>query len=170
MVWNKGSLTEQQMKRTVTILIETTYKTNSRMRGATLTVQCPVRSSATIAWPAPPLRTEHDVSWYQISRFVWPVWVSLPSCVTSWLLVKINPVLVKPRTQVLRCLFFFMSFYLEHDTYSAYPSLSESMSHILYQRWARKTYCNSFNLVKKHSYFPLVCFLMPWMSSWLCNI
>jgi len=44
--WDKGSLTEQQRKRTVTtiILIRRIYKTNSGMHRASLTARCPALS------------------------------------------------------------------------------------------------------------------------------
>jgi len=38
---DKGSLTEHQMKRTVTIVIKRIYKTNSKMHSAALTTQVP---------------------------------------------------------------------------------------------------------------------------------
>ena len=99
---NKGSLTEQQTKGTVitTILIRRIYKTNGKMHKVALTAQCRVRSQAATTsapQPAPLLRTQHEGTWCQIPCFVWPVWVSLSDCVPSWLLVKINPVLAKPR-------------------------------------------------------------------------
>ena len=98
---DKESLTEQQTKRTVTtILIRRIYKTNSEMHRATLTARCPVRSRAASAFPprSSPTGTQHDGTWYGIPCSAWPVWVSLPGCVPSWLLVKINPALAEPRT------------------------------------------------------------------------
>jgi len=46
----------------------------------------------------PPTRTQHAGTWYQIPCFVWPVWVSPPGRVPSWILVKTNPVLAEPWT------------------------------------------------------------------------
>jgi len=89
--WDKGSLTEQQVKRTVatTILIKRIYKTDSKMHRATLTVHCPTCSWAVAIFPlaSSPTGTQHDSTWYQIPCSVWPVWVSQPGCVPSWLLV-----------------------------------------------------------------------------------
>jgi len=50
---DKGSLTAQQTKRTVTtiILIRRIYKSNSEMHWSTLNVQCPTRSWAAIHFP-----------------------------------------------------------------------------------------------------------------------
>ena len=48
----------------------------------------------------PPARTQHDSTWYGIPCSVWLGWVSPASCVCSWLLVKINPVLAEPRTHM----------------------------------------------------------------------
>ena len=64
---DKDGLTEQQRKRTTTILIERIYN-NKWICRETLTTWCPVCSRATITLPqpAPPLRTEHDVTWYWI--------------------------------------------------------------------------------------------------------
>jgi len=47
----------------------------------------------------PPTRTQHDGTWYGIPCSVWPGGVSPPGCVPSWILVKINPLLAKPRTK-----------------------------------------------------------------------
>jgi len=38
---------------------------------------------------SPSSYAEHDVIWYWIS--LWPVWVSYPSCVPSYLLVYLQP-------------------------------------------------------------------------------
>jgi len=50
---DKGSLTEQHTKQTVTttILIRKTYKTDSERHRATLSARCPERSRATINFP-----------------------------------------------------------------------------------------------------------------------
>ena len=103
MGWDKGSLTEQQTKGTVTttIWIRKTDNTNSRTHRAALTACCHACSQAATAFPpprSPPTGTQHGGMWYWIPCSVWPDWVSLPGCVPSWLLVKINPVLVEPRT------------------------------------------------------------------------
>ena len=100
---DKGSLTEQQTKWTVTttILISRVYKTNSKMHRAVLTTWCPAGSRAMTPFPPPrsPAGTQHGGTWYQTPCSVWPVWVSPPGWVPSWFLVKINPVLAKPRTR-----------------------------------------------------------------------
>ena len=101
---DKGSLTEQWTKWTVItiILIRRIYKTNSEMHRVTLTAQCPTCSRATInfpPWPAPPSETQHMVL---NTLSLWPVWVSWPGCVPSWLLVKVDPVLAKPRTRAYK--------------------------------------------------------------------
>jgi len=100
---DEGSLTEQQTKQrvTTTILIRGIYQTAK----CTEQLSPPDDQRApepelTSPWPAPPLRTEHSGTWYRILQSVWPVWVSLPFCVPSWLLVKINPVPSKPRTSL----------------------------------------------------------------------
>ena len=48
----------------------------------------------------PPTATQRDGTWYGRPCSVWPGWgwVSPPGCAPSWILVKINPVLAKPRT------------------------------------------------------------------------
>ena len=50
--WDKGSLSEQQTKGTVTttVQIRRTYKTNSEMDRATLTAWCPAGSQAVTAF------------------------------------------------------------------------------------------------------------------------
>ena len=70
------------------------------MHRAALTARCPTRSQAATDFPlsSSPTGTQHGSSWYRIPSSVWPVWVSSPSCVPSWLLVKINPVLAESRT------------------------------------------------------------------------
>jgi len=105
---DKGSLTEQQTKGTVTttiqirrIQIRRIHNTNSRTHRATLTSRCHCALPSRNCLPAaqlPPARTHLDGTWYGIPCSVWPGWVSLPGCVPSWLLVKINPVLAQPRT------------------------------------------------------------------------
>jgi len=50
------------------------------------------------AAPLPPTRTQHDDTWYGIPCSVWPGGISPPGCAPSWISVKINPVMAKPRT------------------------------------------------------------------------
>ena len=100
---DKGSLTEQPTKRTVTttIRIRRIYKTKQRNAQGTSHHPMPhVLLSRDQLAPrsAPPPRTQHDGTWCQIPCFVWSGCVSPPGCVPSWLLVKINPVLAEPRT------------------------------------------------------------------------
>jgi len=77
---DKGSLTEQQTKGTVTttILIRRIHKTNSKMHRGTLTTRCLARSQAMTAFPpaSSPTGTQHGGTWYQIPCSVWPVWIS----------------------------------------------------------------------------------------------
>jgi len=48
--------------------------------------------------PAAPARNPAWRHMVSNTLFVWPAWVSSPGWVTSWLLVKTNPVLAEPRT------------------------------------------------------------------------
>ena len=100
-VWDKGSLTEQLTKWTVTTitLIRKIYKTNSEMHRATLTAQRATHSR-TINLPPASSPTRNQAWRHMVSNtpFVWPFWVSWPGCVPPWLLVKINPALAEPRT------------------------------------------------------------------------
>jgi len=99
---DKGSLTEQQIKKTVTttILVRRIHKTNSKMHTASPTTWCPACPERPELKPPPACQLPHrNPAWYQIPCSVWPVWLSPPSCVPSWLLVKVNPVLAKPRTR-----------------------------------------------------------------------
>jgi len=93
---NKGSLTEQQTKRTVTttVLIRRIYQTNTKTHRAALTVRCPMHSSATINSPLAGSPTQNQAWQHMVSNT--PVWVSCLGCVPSWLLVKINPILANP--------------------------------------------------------------------------
>ena len=101
--WDKSGLTELQTKRTVTtkILIRRTYKTKQWNAPSNCDHQMPITvpSCDSLAPGQCPLRlgTQDDGTWYPIPCFVWPLWVSPPSFVPSWLLVKINPVLAKLR-------------------------------------------------------------------------
>jgi len=86
---DKDSLIEQQRKPAVTtILITIIYKTN----GIHSATRCDAqrapepRFTSSVQFPhSAPSRTARG-------------WVSWPSCVLSWLLGKINPILAKPRT------------------------------------------------------------------------
>jgi len=97
---DKGSLTEQQTKGTgtTTIQIRRIHNTNPRTEPLSLTAF--VLPSCERVPPAqlPPTSTQHDGTWYGIPCSVWPGGVSLPGCAPSWIPVKINPVLAKPRT------------------------------------------------------------------------
>jgi len=101
---DKGSLTEQQTKGTViiTIQIRRKHNTNRTTHRAVLPDHsAAARSRAVSEFPppnSPPTRTQHDGTWYGIPCSVWPGGVSPPGCVPSWIAVKINPVLAKPRT------------------------------------------------------------------------
>ena len=109
---DKGSLTEQQTngRGTTTIQKRGIHKTNQQNRAhrtqpfsRTELLLCPPESRVSSNPPAPPIRTQHDGTWYGIPCTVWPGWVSLPGCVPSWMLVKINPVLAEPRTRGNPC-------------------------------------------------------------------
>ena len=99
--WDKGSLTEQQRKWTVTnrILIRRIYKT----REYTEQLSQPAAQCAPEQWLTSRLASSptQNQTWHLLilyTLFVWPGWVSCPSCVHSWLLVKINSVPGEPRT------------------------------------------------------------------------
>jgi len=99
--WDKGSLTEQQTKGTLTttIQIRRIHNTNSRTEPLSLpATAAQLRESSHN--PVPLTGTQHDGTWYRTPCSVWPGWVSPPGCVPSWLLVKINPVLAEPRTDI----------------------------------------------------------------------
>jgi len=107
---DKGSLTEQQTKGTVTTTIQ--KKGNIQNKPAEQSPQnrtalsdCTTAEPSRAASEFPPRRppstgTQHDGTWYGIPGSVWPGWgwVSPPGCAPSWILVKINPVLAKPGT------------------------------------------------------------------------
>jgi len=126
--WDKGSLTEQQTKRTVTttILIRRIYKTNRENEQSYSHRQMPsavLRQDCLPTAHLPPTRTQYDDTCYRISCFVWPFWVSLPGCVPSWLLVKINPVLAEPRTLCfLHTIFHQVPCLIQHQAH-IFPSL-----------------------------------------------
>jgi len=85
---DKGSLTEQQTKGTVTTMIQIRriHKTSREMH------RCP-EPGLTPPHPLPlqPSRTSYGIEYT-------PVCVSQPGCVSYCLLLKINPVLAKPGT------------------------------------------------------------------------
>ena len=98
---DKGSLTEQQTKGTVTttIQIRGIHKTNPQNR-ATLPNRhrCALPSCGCVpAAPLPPTGTQHDGTWYGTPCLGKQ---SPPYCAPSWILVKINLVLAKPSTPV----------------------------------------------------------------------
>jgi len=106
---DKGSLTEQQTEGTATTIqkrgIHKTNQQNRARRTQSLSprpnYRCALPSRKCVPAPQlPPTGTQHDGTWYGIPGSVWPGWgsVSPPSCAPSWILVKINPVLAKPRT------------------------------------------------------------------------
>ena len=104
--WDKGSLTEQQTKGTVTttIQIRRKHNTNFTTQGAALpdrTTACAPEPQVISCCPAPPppTGTQHDSTWYGIPCSLWPGGVSPPGCVPSWIPVKINTVLTKPGTK-----------------------------------------------------------------------
>jgi len=104
--WDKGSLTEQKTKGTVTttIQIRRIHNINSRTEPILpiIAAACSRATSDFLPPSSPPARTQHDGTWYRISCSVWPGWVSPPDCVPPWLLVKINPVLAEARTIVMK--------------------------------------------------------------------
>jgi len=101
--WDKGSLTEQQTKGTGTTTIQKRgmHKTNQQNRTSLSdrTSALPSRAARDFPLPrSPPTGTQHEGTWYGIPGSVWPGGVSPPGCAPSWSLVKINPVLAKPKT------------------------------------------------------------------------
>jgi len=111
--WDKGSLTEQQTKGTGTTMIQIRgiHKMNQQNRAALspgLNRCCALPSHETVpaAQLPPSIGTQHDGTWYGTPCSVWPGGVSPPSCAPSWIPVKINPVLAKPRTIAYSVLFF----------------------------------------------------------------
>jgi len=101
---DKCSLTEQQTKGTgtTTIQIRRKHNTNRTTHRAVLSQTGPapllLSHERVPGNPLPPTRSQHDGTWYGIPCSVWSGWVSPPSCAPSWIPVKINPVLAKPRT------------------------------------------------------------------------
>jgi len=102
---DKGGLTEQQTKGTVTttIQIRRIHKTKQQNTESKLSPPAAHSRAATpFHRPSPPTRTRQDGTWCGVPCSVWSGWVSLSGYVPSWLLVKINPVLAEPRTLELR--------------------------------------------------------------------
>jgi len=99
---DKGSLTEQQTKGrvTTTIQIRRIHNINCTTEPLSPTATAArSRAASEFLLPSSPTAgTQHDGTWYGIPCSVWPGWVRPPSCVPSWLLVEINPVLSEPRT------------------------------------------------------------------------
>jgi len=102
--WDKGSLTEQQTKGTVTTMvsirrIHITKQQNAEINShRPLLRTLPSRDCLHTA-QLPPTRAQHGGTWYGIPCSVRPGWVSPPGCVPCWLLVKIYPVLAELRTR-----------------------------------------------------------------------
>ena len=98
---DKGSLTEQQTEGTgTTIQMRRKHNTNRTTQRAALPDRTAARSRAESEFPPSSSPTpEPSMTWYGIPCSVWPGGVSPPGCAPSWSLVKINPVLAKPRTQ-----------------------------------------------------------------------
>jgi len=104
---DKGSLKEQQTKRTVATIILIGRITQNKQRKCTEQLSpsdalCAPELRFPSTWAAPPPRTQHDCTWYPIPCFVSPVWVSGTCCVPSQLMVKINPTVAGPRTQAIK--------------------------------------------------------------------
>jgi len=92
---HKGSLTEQQNKENS----NTDKKNIQKAAKCTEQLSPPNDPHASELRLSSPPGTQHDSgTCYCISCFIRPVWVSLPGCVPSWLLVKNNLVLAEPRT------------------------------------------------------------------------
>jgi len=100
---DKGSLTEQQTKATATttVQIRGKHNTNRTAQRAALPNRLRLRSRAASEFSPPrfpppePSMTAHGMEY---PAPFGQVGVRLPSCVPSWIPVKINPVLAKPRT------------------------------------------------------------------------
>jgi len=75
-------------------------KTNARHR-ATLSLPATQHTPELLFTSPPSSPPAQNRAWYRMAPstpFVWPVGVSQPRCVPSWLLVNIYPVLAEPRT------------------------------------------------------------------------
>ena len=99
---DKGSLTERQRKRTATttMLIRPIYKNKGIHRA---TVSPPSAQRTPKPWFTSPGQLLHpapSIMAHSSEYANWPVWVSRPCCVPSWLLVKINPIPAEPRTLI----------------------------------------------------------------------
>jgi len=105
--WDKGSLTEQQTEGTgtTTIQMRRKHNTNRTTHRAALpdrTASVPSQAASEFPPPcSPPTGTQHDGTWCGIPGSVWPGGVSPSGCAPSWIPMKINPVLAKPRTVVI---------------------------------------------------------------------
>ena len=101
---DKGSLTEQQTEGTGKTMIQIRRKHNTNPTTQRAALHDRHRQLPSCEWvPSallPLTGTQHDGTWYGIPGSVWPGWgwVSPPGRDPSWILVKINPVLAKPRT------------------------------------------------------------------------
>ena len=105
---DKGSLTEQQTKGTVTttIQIRGIHKTKQTAQQSCSPWLPPLRTPeprVSSRHPAPPTGTQHEGTWCGIPCSVWPGGVNPPGCASSWSPVKIDPVLAKPRTLLYQC-------------------------------------------------------------------
>jgi len=104
---DKGSLTEQQTKGTGTTTIQKKQNTQNKPTEQSLQNTAALSRTATsrsrAASEFPPTRTQNDGTWYGIPCCVWSGGVSLPSYASSWIPVKIDPVLAKPRTICKEC-------------------------------------------------------------------
>jgi len=104
--WDKGSLTEQQTKGTVTTTIEIRRKhdktdcTTEPLSQTTPPLHAPEPPESSRCAAPSPTGTQHAGTWYGIPCSVWPGWgwVSPPGCAPSCILLKINPVLDESRT------------------------------------------------------------------------
>ena len=99
---DKGSLREQQREQEQQRYRwgeNTTQTAQPREPLSRTTAAARSRAASEFLLPrSPPTRTQHDGTWYGIPCSVWPGRVSLPGYIPSWIPVKINSVLAKPRT------------------------------------------------------------------------
>jgi len=95
----KDSFTEQQRKITVTTITLTRTREFTEQRSPPDAQRAP-KLQFTSPQPAPPSVLSNTMRAHGSEYpFVGPIWVSRPSCVPSWLLVKVNPIPAKPRTE-----------------------------------------------------------------------
>jgi len=100
---DKGSLTEQQTMGPVTKPTIQIRGKQNRLQREQLSLTRPPHHAPKLQVSSrrstsSPTGTQRDGTWYGIPCSVWPGEVSPPGYVPSWILVKINPVLAKPRT------------------------------------------------------------------------